>query len=389
MFTYPAEEDGRITAVVRGIFVEDATVRLVLKSGAPTGEMKYTITTCRRSLADFEFLAYWLAYEHPASWLPALHVSRSPFQIASKPSRAVLRDVQIQLDKFFRTLFSHATFATHELLWEFFLVPELQLPMMIERSHRKCEIRNENVQEDYEPVEDTKDIEMFVSHAREAVRSINMATRSLLRRTNTLRRGMVDLGEAHAQLTKHLQGFSCLVNTHASSMVKYTRVIVPNDSNPFNLFNDEFRSIQASLTGIMTALDRPRRIIGEMNILDKEVEKHLVSLRRNDRWPLGFMDDTRAKMHQDAADKARAANAKKQALSRELRYSQSVIASELAGFHEAHEKRVKRAVAELARKQVNIEKQKLEGMKRALRGIVKMKVLVTGTRDIGAGAGVV
>ncbi|KAK6356463.1 hypothetical protein TWF718_000822 [Orbilia javanica] len=368
MFSYPPQADGRITAVVRGIFVEDATVRLVLKSGMPSSDMKYTITTCRRLLSDFEFLAYWLSYEHPASWLPALHVNRSPFQIPSKPSRAVLRDIQTQLDSFLRTLLTHSTFSTHELLWEFFLMPDMQPDGMMERSKRKSEIRGEKVQEDFEPLQNTKDVEIFMAHARDTVRSINVHTKIVLRRTNQFLQNSKDLAEALTEARKQLNACEFMEgNQHVRGLWKYTIAISPNDSNPIAHFLDDFRSINSSLQGMMTALERPRKIVGEINMLQREVEKHMISLRRSDRWPLGLMDETRAKIHQGAADNIRQTKSRQEALSRELRYSQSIAAVELASFHEMHGKFARNAVRRLARNQVLVEKERLEGLKRALR----------------------
>jgi len=187
LFSGQPAADGRITAVVRSFFVEDATIRLVVKSGAPSVHQSFTITTCRRSLADFEHLANLLALENPASWLPSISGMRSPFQLPSRPSRAVLRDIQIRLDGFLKILLAHTTFATHEMLWEFFLVPDIQADMMEQRSQLKAETRVEKVRDEYEPVEDVRDVERFVDHARDMVRSVNFATKSLARRANMVR----------------------------------------------------------------------------------------------------------------------------------------------------------------------------------------------------------
>jgi hypothetical protein len=187
LFSSPPAADGRITAVVRSFFVEDATIRLVVKSGAPSVHQSFTVTTCRRSLHDFEHLAKLLSLENPASWLPTISGMRSPFQLPSKPSRAVLRDIQVRLDGFLKILLAHSTFSTHEMLWEFFLVPDIQADMMEQRSKLKAEARIETVREEYEPVEDIRDVEQFVDHARENVRSVNYSTKSLARRANTMR----------------------------------------------------------------------------------------------------------------------------------------------------------------------------------------------------------
>lgn len=180
-------DDGRVTAVVRSFFVEDASIRLIIKSAIRNGNGMIGVTTCRRSLSDFENLAKWLSVEHPASWIPSIFNFRSPFQIPSKPSRAALQDIQVRLDRFLKIMLAHSTFATHELLWEFILFPEIQPQMMAERSRKKAEIRAENIKEQYEPVNDVKDVELFVSHARESIRGVNHSMKSATRRVSNVR----------------------------------------------------------------------------------------------------------------------------------------------------------------------------------------------------------
>ena len=179
--------DGRVTAVVRSFFVEDATIRLIIKSATRSGDGMIAVTTCRRSLTDFENLAKWLSVEHPASWLPSIFNLRSPFIIASRPSRAVLHDIQVRLNNFLRIMLAHSTFSTHELLWEFILVPEIQPEMMAERSMKKADIRAEKVKEEYEPVEDVRDVESFIGHARESIRGVNHSTKGVILQVNGIR----------------------------------------------------------------------------------------------------------------------------------------------------------------------------------------------------------
>ena len=179
--------DGRVTAVIRSFFVEDGSIRLIIKSAVRNDNGMIGVTTCRRSLTDFENLAKWLSIEHPASWLPSIFNFRSPYQIPSRPSRAVLYDTQVRLDKFLKIMLAHSDFSTHELLWEFILFPEIQPNMMAERSRKKAEIRSENVREDYEPVEDVRDVSAFFEHARESIRGINHSTKSVIRRVASVR----------------------------------------------------------------------------------------------------------------------------------------------------------------------------------------------------------
>lgn len=178
--------DGRVTSVVRSFFVEDASIRMIIKSAVRNDNGMIGVTTCRRSLTDFENLAKWLSLEHPASWLPSIFNFRSPYQIPSRPSRAVLLDVQVRLDKFLKIMLAHSTFSTHELLWEFILFPEIQPDMMAERSRKKAEIRAENILDEYEPIEDIKDVESFVGYARETLRPVHHSTNSVIRRVTSI-----------------------------------------------------------------------------------------------------------------------------------------------------------------------------------------------------------
>ena len=75
------------------------------------------------------------------------------------------------------------------MLWEFFLVPDIQADMMEQRSKLKAEARAETVKDEFEPIENVRDVEQFVNHARDTVRSVNYATKSLARRTNSVRTG--------------------------------------------------------------------------------------------------------------------------------------------------------------------------------------------------------
>ena len=179
--------DGRVTAVIRSFFVEDGSIRLIIKSAVRNDNGMIGVTTCRRSLTDFENLAKWLSIEQPASWLPSIFNFRSPYQIPSRPSRAVLYDIQVRLDKFLKIMLAHSDFSTHELLWEFILFPEIQPNMMAERSRKKAEIRSENIREDFEPVEDVRDVSAFFEHARESIRGINHSTKSVIRRVASVR----------------------------------------------------------------------------------------------------------------------------------------------------------------------------------------------------------
>ncbi|KAI9738585.1 MAG: hypothetical protein M1834_008089 [Cirrosporium novae-zelandiae] len=363
--------DGRITAVVRSFFVEDASIRLIVKSGAPNMTKEtYTITTCRRSVADFETLTRWLAIEHPASWLPSIFTFRSPFQIPSKPSRAVLHDIQVRLDNFLKIMLAHSNFSTHELLWEFLLVPDIQLDMMGDRSSKKAEARIEKVREEYEPLEDVRDVESFVNFAREAIRGINHSTKSVARRVNNIRNISFDLFEAQKLSSQALSTISFLPDSHKAAFSRYSALCVLTDAHPYNIFFSDVVSISSTVLAILSSLARPHALIDNMSTVSKSIDRSKSSLRRADRWPLGLLDDTRNKLHKEAEEKVEKGKDELRTLGQELRYTQQTVASELAGWQVLHEKMGKRAIRKLAEQMVVREKEKLACLRRAVREVV-------------------
>jgi hypothetical protein len=367
LFSMPPSLDGRITGVVRAFFVEDGSVRLVLKSAAPTGRESYTVTTSRRSLADFEQLAHLLGLEHPASWMPSLTDSRSPFQIPSRPSRAILRDIQAKTDWFLKTMLGHPTLATHEMLWEFFLVPELQLDMMEQRTKLKLETRVEKIRDDYEPMTDAREVEQFVNHAKEMVRSVNQAAKSVTRRANSVSLGAADLYDSSVLLHRAMSTLQYLPASHLDAFEAYVRAFTPTQSNPRVAFHGTMLAIQSTVQALLSALSRPATIIEQISTTKREADRSYNSISRSSRWPLGLMDDTRQRMQDEKEEKVRKLREEAVYLSKELRYTQQTVASELAGWQGMHEMAGRRAIRELARGMLVQERMTLDGMMRALR----------------------
>ena len=374
LLSIPPDKEGRMVAIVRSYFVEDATIRLVVKSAVPSSKSTITITTSRRSLSDFENLAKWLSIEHPVSWLPSIAGFRSPFQIPSKPSRAVLRDIQLRLDSFLRILLAHPTFSAHEMVWEFFLMPESLPEMTSERSRRKAAAQAERIKDEYAPVEDVREVELFVQHAKNEIRGVNQATRSVVRRIKKLRTVESDISDASRLSSRVLSTLSFLEQDHIKAFNRFTETLTQSDAAPYTVFHQDLQSISSTITAMLDALSRPHVIIESMRQASKAIDRHLASLRRSDRWPLGLLDDTRNKIHHEAADKVEQTTNELTTLASQLRYTQQTVASELAAWQDLHQRMAQRAVKSLAERMVIVEKARLEGMKRAIRGVVDVPI---------------
>lgn len=74
-------------------------------------------------------------------------------------------------------------------------------------------------------------------------------------------------------------------------------------------------------------------------------------------------------MNEEREEKAKSAEREAEMLGRELRYAQQTVAGELAGWRDMHEKMGRRAIRELARGMLILERGRMEGLKRALRKV--------------------
>lgn len=145
------------------------------------------------------------------------------------------------------------------------------------------------------------------------------------------------------------------------------RALSPTTASPYATFHSSLLALQSTIDATLTALTRPPRLINQINASKRTVERNYSSLSRSTRWPLGLLDDTRQRLNEEREERMRAGQEEVNNLSRELRYTQQTVAMELAGWQDMHERMGRRAIRELARGMVVVEKMRLEGMKRALR----------------------
>lgn len=369
LFLMPPGKDGRITGVVRSCFVEDATIRLVIKSGVPANTTSYTVTTSRRSLVDFEHLCGLLQMENPASWIPDISRQRSPFQVPSRPSRAALKVIQVQLDWFLKILLLHPTFSTHEMLWEFFLAPEIQPEMMEQRSTLKARARAEKVREELEPVEDVREVEQFIDHAHDMTREVLHATKSVCRRINMTVVAATDMQDAATLFSRATSTMIFLPRGHTLALEIYAQNLISTQSHPYVIFHCTFKALLSAIEALLLALTRSSGLITQMKATERIIERTYNSLSRSSRWHFSFLDETVHRLDEEKRQRARISQIED--LRKELRHSQTVVASELAGWQDMHKIIGRRAIVELARGMLTTERVRLDGLKGALRNLGK------------------
>lgn len=381
------DETGRITSIVRSFFVEDGTTRYIIKSGAPHVEAlnnTYTITTSRRSLQDFSNLMKWLSADHPASYMPALSPGtfRSPFQIHSRPSKAVLLDAQMQLDRFLKVLMTHPTFSTHEVLWEFFLVPDMQPDQIEARSKLKREFLHENIEDDYEPLvsrADLIDIDSVVTHSRDVVRRLNVNTRSIIRRGHVYHQATTDVTESlflAANLIATLGPPSTtLPRKYTEAFTKFTSILhTEPPSSPLVIYTAAMSSFQTTVSAMQAVLIRPSALANQIRAAQKSLERHRSSLAANSvprKGPfhinLPGMEESRQRSMRDTEKNIVDTEIEIESKGKELRYTQEVVLGELAGWTSWREQWGRNEIRRFARATLVRERERLKNMQSTLR----------------------
>ena len=154
---------------------------------------------------------------------------------------------------------------------------------------------------------------------------------------------------------------------------RYAMCFQISDSNPYKLFHQDFQAISSSILAILSSLSRPHSLISSLHTTQKALDRHVSSIRRSDRWPLGLLDDTRKNLQAEAQEKTGKSRDELRTIASELSYTQRTVASELASWQDLHARLGRRAIRALAQRMVVKQRDTLDNMKRAMRGVINVK----------------
>jgi hypothetical protein len=185
---------------------------------------------------------------------------------------------------------------------------------------------------------------------------------------------ILDLSTTVDLAAKLIKNLVFLPESHITAFTRYSTTTFPFESDPFKLFYQDWQAISSTIAAILSALTRPITLINQLQSTRKAIDRHKASLRRSDRWPLGLLDDTRKGFHIEAQEKMDKTKEELRTIGCELSYTQQTVAGELAGWQDRHAEMGKIAIMKLAKGMVVREKDRLERMKMAVRGIIDTPV---------------
>lgn len=184
---------------------------------------------------------------------------------------------------------------------------------------------------------------------------------------------IADLYVAYSLGARAFSSLEYLPRTHITALDAYVQTLAPASSSPYTAFHATMLSVHSTIIAMLLSLSRPTSLISSINTSRKSIERDYNSLSRSTRWPLGLLDETRQRLNEEKEDKVRRTKEEADGLGKELRYTQQVVAAELAGWQDLHEKMGRKAIKDLAKGMLIKERTALEGMGRAIR---KLKVPV-------------
>lgn len=175
-------------------------------------------------------------------------------------------------------------------------------------------------------------------------------------------------------LSRAVAGLPFLPQSHAAALEAYANTLAQSQASPQALFHTTFLAIYGTIDALLKSLARPPQLVAQIAACRRDAERSSTSSssaggKSSSRWPLGILDDARQRSTEERETRARKSRAEAEDLGRELRHTQVVVAGELAGWQELHERLGRRAIRELARGMVTAERMRLEGIQRALRRV--------------------
>jgi hypothetical protein len=170
-------------------------------------------------------------------------------------------------------------------------------------------------------------------------------------------------------MTSHAVVPDLFPEPHMRALHCYFNSLNPPSVHPIAKFHTSLLSIYSTLSALLIALGRPITLINQINSSSRSLSRNYSSLSRSTRWPLGLMDVTRQRLDREKEEKVRKEERELEDLGKELRVTQTTVAGDLAGWQEWRAQEARRAVRELVRGMVVLEKGRLEGLRRAVRRV--------------------
>lgn len=117
-----------------------------------------------------------------------------------------------------------------------------------------------------------------------------------------------DLYDAATLLSRGVSKLAFLPISHAAALSTYaSSLLTPSSSSPPHALHASLLSLQSTIQAVLAALGRPPQLAAQAAAARRAADRGRRALAQSTRWPLGLLDDTRQRLNEDRADRARRA----------------------------------------------------------------------------------
>ncbi|KAJ3101504.1 hypothetical protein HDU97_001319 [Phlyctochytrium planicorne] len=369
-------EEERIAGVVRHVYV-DGEVFFIVKSGTPGDQG--SVVTVRRSLKDFAFLRKQLTTESQEACLPdikELLTSQifSGGNVAPSIVSRTLRKIVKRLNHFIHYLLSHPQFSTHELVWEFLVVPELDASItnITVRTRSKLESLHDTIMDTYPPLVDSLDLEdILFKQAELTLTSLQSAIKQVgttARRVGKCRRDLsgcwrvvryhVGRPSRFAVLGRDLPGLGQVSET----LRKVGEVIARQSGFDIWDIGDAFVESLHGISGALSCIPRHAIAAADYTRTAKDTSALSASVVRLEAAAKAQGTEERVKKLSEVYFQYSEASKSMQQKASMLNYVDSNLKGELSQFHLYRAKEVQKSLSDYVLHQLEAEQEALDAL---------------------------
>lgn len=356
--------------VLRGHVGEDCTVKYLIKSKSGGGVL--------RSVSEFIKLRTWMTNRYPAVGVAELDLNfPDPCQLHSRPARSALLALTARLDAFVQSLLDIECIREDPIVWEFLLSPTTNDQSIISTIEGKIELQKEEIWNSEKFLTFYESTETFFKHAKEQVRMLVSNYNSLERRARALKDAQLHISVAYGLIGISLDPFAELkAYSYTTILESLSDALVPKEPSLIHILIEDVVSTRSRIQGLLESLCIPDDIIERMSNHMDDMEYLGKELIKNPRVQLKIPMLLNAQSRRKDSIKHTLIDVQRDLrhTGSELRYYETVLADNLSLFYSAHERRAKDMIRNFVKMQVHVEKERLDGMQRAIAGLKATQV---------------
>lgn len=355
---------GREVKVLRGHVGEDCSVKFLVKSKSGGGVL--------RSAAEFTKLRGWMIRRYAASGVPTLRLAiPGPCLIHSRPARSSLMTITGRLDAFVQALLEIPEISQNPIVWEFLLSPTTNDKLIASSIEGELERYKEQIWNVEKALPSYDSTQMFFTHAKEQITNLGATYSVFETKSRAVKDAQLHISVAYGLIGIALGPFEEFQSPKYSSMLEgISDSLAPKEPSLQYYLIEDIASLESRIAGLLQSLAVPDAIFDRMDAHTAEIERREKELSKTPRlqFNISMLIDSQSRKKDSIKHSLTDLHTDLKHAGSELRHYETVLADNLSTFYNEHERKAKELIRQFVKKQVSVEKERLQAMRRAIAG---------------------